>query len=131
MPERWNLEEASYTLRYVYNKEIYLFHASVPRDGDVILINLFDGKSYDRAGLLLVTNEIVTAMAGEGLDVFFKDSKETIKRMTDEVINPILKHKKKLITRFLPSQKQRGGAGEGEANQGDDRQEGGAGAFRA
>lgn len=101
MPEGWNMNESAYTLRYTINKEIYIFHASVV--GDTILFNLLEAKTLTTAGLVLNTNEIVISTTGRTLDDFVKDSASVIKRMTEELLDPVLKKKKVQDTASSPS----------------------------
>lgn len=86
------MDETAYTLRYTINKEIYIFHASVI--GKTILFNLLDVKDLTTAGLVLDTNEIVIATSGRTVDDFIKDSSSVIKKMTEELVDPVLKKKK-------------------------------------
>lgn len=91
MPEGWNTDGAAYTLRYTINKEIYIFHASVI--GNTVLFNLLEAKTLVTVGLVLDASEIVIATTGRTLDDFVKDSSTLIKRMTEELVNPVLKKK--------------------------------------
>lgn len=101
MPEGWNTDGAAYTLRYTINKEIYILHASVI--GNTVLFNLLDGKTLATSGLVLDTSEIVTATTGRTLDDFVKDSSTLIKKMTDELVDPVLKKKSEQASANSPS----------------------------
>lgn len=100
---------------HTINNGIYIFHTSVAGRGSIFL-NIVEAKSGDRTSVLLNTNQIVASTVGRTFDNTVKNSNKVIKRMTDEVLKPVLKNKKKLKTRNSPAQKQRGGAGEEEAN---------------
>jgi len=89
LPAGWNDNRTSYILRYTINKQIFILFAIVTDDS--LLINLLDGKTLNTASLVLDVQQIVKSTTGATFDDFVNDSEVLIKRINDEVIQPILK----------------------------------------
>lgn len=88
MPQGWNQEQATYTLRYTKNKAIFILHGIV--SDETLLVNLLDAKTLKTSTVVLKTKEIVRSVTGTTLDDFIPRPQAIIDQVTKEIIKPII-----------------------------------------
>jgi len=102
LPEGWNQDSTTYTLRYTMNKQIFVLYGLVTDDS--LLINLLDAKDLKAESLVFEVKKIVKSKTGATLDDFVFESEALIKRINDEIVQPTLKKFEKVTAAStLPS----------------------------
>lgn len=88
LPQGWNQEQTSYTLRYTLNQTIYILYGIVSED--TLIINLLDAKTLKTASLVFKSKEVIKATTGATIDDYVKNSQSVIDKMSSEMVKPIL-----------------------------------------
>lgn len=88
LPQGWNQNQTSYTLRYTLNKNIYILYGIV--SDDTLMINLLDAKTLKTVGLVFKAREVIKSRVGTTLNDYVNDSQTIINKMTEDIVKPIL-----------------------------------------
>ena len=88
LPQGWNQNQASYTLRYTLNKNIYILYGIV--SDDTLIVNLLDAKTLKTVGLVFKAKEVIKSLVGMTLDDYVHNSQTIINKMNDDIVKPIL-----------------------------------------
>lgn len=88
LPQGWNQNQTSYTLRYTLNKNIYILYGIV--SDDTLMINLLDAKTLKTVGLVFKAKEVIKSKNGMTLSDYVNDSQIIINKMTEDIVKPIL-----------------------------------------
>lgn len=89
LPQGWNENQASYTLRYTHNNQIFVLYGNVA--GNMLITNLLDCKTAKTFAATFKTDEVIKSLAGTVLEDYTNDGESIINQVKNEIINPVLK----------------------------------------
>ncbi|XP_037031421.1 proteasome inhibitor PI31 subunit-like [Bradysia coprophila] len=94
LPDGWNMNKVAYSLRYKYDKDVFVLIGTVVDDGCMVL-NLLNGKSLEVSNTEFVLDRTVVSLTGK-LNVLIPNFANVTTRLQNDLIEPVLSTTKKM-----------------------------------
>lgn len=87
LPSGWNENQNSYSLRYVFNNELYILLGAVTEE--LLIINLLNVETKKASNISLNSGETVTNKTGGNIKAIVPDISQVWEKIKTELVDPV------------------------------------------